>query len=461
MVSRAHKKLFLNEMVAEREEEGERGEGGKEDGKEDLGDLADDGAGGEGEEACQVEGGGEAGEDPVEEMGKVGSSTALAKDEVARMIRTGVTALFDTNKGDMTDEELDVLLGLREGVVGGGGKGEGGGEGGDEEQERAVAGFWQEVAGEGGLEEVDVRHLEGVNYEKAKHDFDKGLHGGRGGGGGEDSELVELGVRKRKQRLVMVDGRGSGYGRSVPVLADEYARSQKEEAEAEKAAEKAALKAAGGGGGEGEGATGEKEDGTSAGPKRVRREWEHESECFLCQEALVTAGAKPTKKGETFKCGYCPKVFHTPCLAGFTEEEVEGQGAANIMVCPHHNCCGCRRTTAAAGGLLFRCVECPRSFCEDCLEDEQIESLGRWKPLEALGYYTKQAYFIRCPTCLNSGEEEGEGEEGEEEEGEEERGEGQEEEGQGEGGGEDEEGGEEEGGGEEEEEDEEEEEEEE
>jgi hypothetical protein len=46
--------------------------------------------------------------------------------------------------------------------------------------------------------------------------------------------------------------------------------------------------------------------------------------------------------------------------------------------------------------------------------------LGRWKPLEALGYFTKQAYFIRCPTCLNSGEEGDEEDEEGDEEGEEE-----------------------------------------
>ena len=155
MVSRAHKKLFLNEMVAEREEEGETKDAS-------LDDLADDGAGSAEEEACKVEGG-EAGEDPVTEMGHVGSSTTMAKDEVARMIRTGVTALFDTNNRDMDDDDIDVLIGRKEGVVGGVKGGDGEEEVEDkEEQEKAVAGFWAEAAASR-LEEVDVRHLEGVD----------------------------------------------------------------------------------------------------------------------------------------------------------------------------------------------------------------------------------------------------------------------------------------------------------
>ncbi len=37
--------------------------------------------------------------------------------------------------------------------------------------------------------------------------------------------------------------------------------------------------------------------------------------------------------------------------------------------CPHHNCATCGRTTAAAGGLLFRCEMCDTAYCEDHLPD--------------------------------------------------------------------------------------------
>lgn len=77
MVSRAHKKLFLNEMVAEREEEAEQG--GKADGNGGLGDLGDDGAEGEGEEACRVEGGGGGGGGPGGGDGEGGIEHGVGK----------------------------------------------------------------------------------------------------------------------------------------------------------------------------------------------------------------------------------------------------------------------------------------------------------------------------------------------------------------------------------------------
>jgi hypothetical protein len=92
----------------------------------------------------------------------------------------------------------------------------------------------------------------------------------------------------------------------------------------------------------------------------------------------------------------------------------------------------CNRNTASAGGLLFRCVDCPHAYCEDCLEDELCESLGRWKPMEQLNYITKMAYWIRCQGCVRAlrgdvgeegVEEDGEAGEGEEGEGEGEEGE--------------------------------------
>ena len=53
--------------------------------------------------------------------------------------------------------------------------------------------------------------------------------------------------------------------------------------------------------------------------------------------------------------------------------------------CNHHSCQGCGRKAHAAGGLLFRCAECPNAFCEDCLprESRVVNDNPR---LGALGY---------------------------------------------------------------------------
>ena len=40
------------------------------------------------------------------------------------------------------------------------------------------------------------------------------------------------------------------------------------------------------------------------------------------------------------------------------------------------------------------------SYCEDCLPQDEIEGLGRYKAFEELGYISKQAYYIRCPVCI-------------------------------------------------------------
>lgn len=45
------------------------------------------------------------------------------------------------------------------------------------------------------------------------------------------------------------------------------------------------------------------------------------------------------------------------CWQGYTGEKVDG---TTTVVCPQHKCCMCVRNTAAAGGMLFRCVDCPK-----------------------------------------------------------------------------------------------------
>lgn len=53
----------------------------------------------------------------------------------------------------------------------------------------------------------------------------------------------------------------------------------------------------------------------------------------------------------------------------------------------------------------FRCVGCPKAWCEDCLPDEdKIEPIGDTNPyLEERGFgYVKQAYYIKCDGEPNS-----------------------------------------------------------
>jgi hypothetical protein len=66
--------------------------------------------------------------------------------------------------------------------------------------------------------------------------------------------------------------------------------------------------------------------------------------------------------------------------------------AAATWYCLHY----CTATTSS-----IRCTTCPTSLCEDCLPEDDVESVGRWSAIESLGYRSKQAYWIRCEKCLN------------------------------------------------------------
>jgi hypothetical protein len=110
--------------------------------------------------------------------------------------------------------------------------------------------------------------------------------------------------------------------------------------------------------------------------------------CAFC------ARSKNIESNAICKCAHCPRVFHTDCM--------EGKGinkGTGMFICPHHKCASCTRSTAAAGGLLFRCMGCLTSYCEDCLPQDEIESIGRCRDMEELGYDSKQSYYILCPSC--------------------------------------------------------------
>lgn len=316
MVSRAEKKLFLNAMVAERQTAGDS--------------APDDSA-----EAAAA------------------SASTMSKQELASVIRFGASAVFEKDDDDLTDSDLDVLLGR---VV----------EPGTVLDDGGVASSTVLLKkGARALEEVDLRELEGIDYAKKTPDHPELLQPG------EDSTGIKLsaedgvciGKRQRKQRIVMVDGKGLGLHGQVAILADTLSDGDDE----------SMIPRPGPG------------SAVAAAPmKKSRRVWGHEDVCILCS------------KGEGLsKCGHCPRALHLACM--------DAAGArythAGNFTCPQHRCVGCDRSTTAAGGLLFRCATCTSSFCEDCLPEEDVESIGRSPAMEHLGYYAKQAYWIRCETC--------------------------------------------------------------
>jgi len=119
-----------------------------------------------------------------------------------------------------------------------------------------------------------------------------------------------------------VDGKGTGYGGAVPVLAE----------------------------------TMDKVKVATAVVRQKSRQWTHMTFCAFCSKSRVT------EDNGLCRCAHCPRVFHADCL-----EDHGLQRGAGMFICPHHKCASCSRSTAAAGGLLFRCNGCLTAYCEDCL----------------------------------------------------------------------------------------------
>ncbi len=111
------------------------------------------------------------------------------------------------------------------------------------------------------------------------------------------------------------------------------------------------------------------------------KDYENSSLCQLCWEG-----------GDMVCCDFCPNVMHLAC-AGVDDASSLG----NMWSCPHHKCVVCNRKAYAAGGLLFRCSECPKAYCEDHLPQQAELIGGEVDRLLALGFHAvKQACYVIC-----------------------------------------------------------------
>lgn len=82
--------------------------------------------------------------------------------------------------------------------------------------------------------------------------------------------------------------------------------------------------------------------------------------------------------------------------------------AKDLWRCTHHNCSTCSKNRASAGGLLYPCQCCHRSFCEDCLPETGVTLLEKVDRFEKLGFdSTKNVVYIICsPICQRYAEKE-------------------------------------------------------
>ncbi|KAF2790447.1 ISWI chromatin-remodeling complex ATPase ISW2 [Melanomma pulvis-pyrius CBS 109.77] len=130
--------------------------------------------------------------------------------------------------------------------------------------------------------------------------------------------------------------------------------------------------------------------------REKRREVQHEEHCLVCFD--------DSEAGHMVNCKSCPRAYHFDCLEPEFQSKVRGFSG---FFCPQHQCADCGKKTTDAGGLIYRCRFCEHGYCEDCLQWGKEELVGDNLPeFEMLGEGpTAGGFYIKCPRCINSVEE--------------------------------------------------------
>ena len=208
--------------------------------------------------------------------------------------------------------------------------------------------------------------FEGVDYStmraKAEKDVPKTLKGI--GHLWQSVKELEGKKRQKKSRILMVEGKGSGYGSAhVPVLASNNYDLQKGESSVFGRELSSNLKK------------------KAAVPKKKGPTFINADHCQVCLDG-----------GSLVLCPMCPVSLHLKCC-GLKHSK-------DFQRCFHHHCSGgCNKNMSEAGGLLYPCAVCYLAFCEDCIPSGKkgFRYLGANERWEALNFNsTKNFVYIHC-----------------------------------------------------------------
>jgi SWI/SNF-related matrix-associated actin-dependent regulator of chromatin subfamily A member 5 len=206
---------------------------------------------------------------------------------------------------------------------------------------------------------LDFRKIREENERKTLKETPKTLQGiGRLW---QSIKAMEGKKREKKSRLIMVEGKGSGYGKEfVPVLASNNYDLLKGESSVFGRELKSSQR-------------------KHAALPSKKEKFENASHCQFCLDG-----------GLLYCCQYCPVALHLNCC-GINNPK-------DFKHCFHHHCSGCNKNTQEVGGLLFRCAICPWAWCESCVptgkDVRYLDSHERW---DELGYNSsKNAIYIHC-----------------------------------------------------------------
>ena len=172
-----------------------------------------------------------------------------------------------------------------------------------------------------------------------------------------DISVIWQTKREIKNRIQMVEAKGSGYGSAVPVL-----KSNDYDLE-----------------------TGERSvfDQELRGKKDIRQKkkekvvFDHQDFCQVCGGG-----------GEVVLCPRCPVAVHLGRCAGVTR-------AKDFACCSHHLCAVCGKSSSNVGGFIFPCSTCPSAYCEDHLPAE-AKFLEPCERMESFGFAIHLGVYVHC-----------------------------------------------------------------
>jgi hypothetical protein len=105
-------------------------------------------------------------------------------------------------------------------------------------------------------------------------------------------------------------------------------------------------------------------------------------------------------------CTRCPLSFHSSCFENLAlPSNLSTFEDNSLVVCPQHKCvCG------ELVGVNFPCGECLTMYCEKCLPELDVESVGLLGEFsQTYSYYLRKRYYIRCEVCCNRKKDSGTG----------------------------------------------------
>lgn len=214
---------------------------------------------------------------------------------------------------------------------------------------------------------LDYRKIREEHERKAADETPKSLQGI--GHLWQTIKGIEGKKRDRKSRVLLVDGKGSGYGKKhVPILASNNYDLESGESSVF--------------GRE----LGHSQKKLAAVPAKKGPKFENSPWCQVCQDG-----------GDLVLCPSCPVSLHLECC-NLTQEK-------DFHRCKHHRCSECDKNLQEAGGLLFPCAICTLAFCEDCLPvtNEGFRYLGKYDRWESYGFNsTKNAIYIHCSAACEN-----------------------------------------------------------